>query len=130
MTDSRKVFGPKRLLKQPKEYLHIPIEDRGKTVADVFVAPQDLPGLQIEYIDADEDDDSETIGGAVMIGNAEDGFYNIDFEITPDHRDDDTLDFGDEDYDLSEGRAFLVKTGYQIVQLAARTYDEALKLLP
>lgn len=130
MTDSRKVFGPKRLLRQPKEYLHIPIEYRGKTVADVFVAPQDLPGLEIEYIDADEDDDSETIGGAVMIGNGKDGFYSIDFEITPDHRSDGTLDFADEEYDLSKGRAFLVRTGYQTVQLAAQTYDEALKQLP
>jgi hypothetical protein len=130
MTDARKVFGPKRLLKQPKEYLHIPIEYRGKTVADVFVAPQELSGLSIGYIDADEDDDSETIAGEVAIGNCNDGFYNIGFELTLEHRSDGTLDFGDEDYNLSEGRAFLVKTGYQIVQLAARTYDEALKLLP
>ena len=130
MTDSRKVFGPKRFLKQPQEYLHIPIEYRGRTVADVFVAPQDLPGLEIAYIDADEDDDSETIGGEVQIGNVKDGFYNIDFELTPDDRSGGTLDFADEDYDLSKGRAFLVKTGYRTVQLAAHTYKEALKLLP
>ncbi|MBB3210730.1 hypothetical protein FHS27_006578 [Rhodopirellula rubra] len=130
MTDSRMVYGPKRLLKQPQQYLHIPIEYRGTTVADVFVASQELSGLEIAYIDADEDDDSETIGGAVMIGNGKDGYYNIDFELTPDHRRDGMLDFADEDYDLSKGRAFLVKTGYQTVQLSAQSFDEALKQLP
>jgi hypothetical protein len=130
MTDSKKVYGKNQSNGQSIEYLHVPIEYRGATVADVFVEPQDLSGLEIAYIDADEDDDAATIGGAVMIGNGKDGYYTIDFELTPRHREENTIDFADEDYDLSSGRAFIVKTGYETLQISAQNYDDALKQLP
>jgi hypothetical protein len=114
-------------------YEYIAIEEGGQPLAHVFVAPQELKGLDIGYVDLDEDegedeDDEEgpRWGGDVFIGNEKDGYFTLDFELDGDGK---TLTLGDDEYKLRRGRCFLVKEGYEVVQLRCQTKDEAERYL-
>ena len=111
------------------KYDYIPIEHNQRTIAHVFVAPQELKGLSIGYIDPETDKHSVTIGGEIEIGDSEDGTYALDFEMTITKGAEGELSLGDEEYDLKKGRAFVVKEGYKVHQLRCQTKDEALALL-
>lgn len=108
------------------KYDYIAIEDGTRTIAHVFVAPQDLSGLDIgsdEKIDPDTD--AKTISGDIFIGNETDGAFTIEFSITIDNSGvEGPLQFGDQEYEMSNGRCFVVGTGYEISQLPCTTKDE------
>jgi hypothetical protein len=110
-------------------YEYIAVEDGSRDLAHIFVAPQEFPGLDIGYINPVKSARGMTIGGDIYIGNAQDGYYTIDFEMTIRDGVDGAFEFGDDDYDLTKGRCFLVKEGYEIVQLPCQSKEEAVRLL-
>ena len=128
--ESERVLGPKRFLRPQQVFDYIAIEHHGVPVAHLFVAPQELPGLSIGYIEPEIDGTATTIGGDIEIGNAEDGSFLIDFEVTFHKGVAGPLLLGDQEYDLKNGRAFVVTPGYRMSQLKCRTKEEALKVLP
>jgi len=66
--------------------------------------------LDIGYVDdSDADTKKRAIAGDVFIGNKKDGYFTINLELTVKEGAEGPLDFGDEEYDLSEGRCFVVK---------------------
>ena len=130
MTEPTRVFGPKRFLRAPKPYTYVPIEHNDVVIAHVFVAPQELTGLEMAYIDDDEDDTDDIVGGDVMIGNPEDGYYTVAFESTAADGSFHELLLGERDYKLKDGTAFLIRPGYRVSQLRCHSKDEAVALLP
>ena len=80
--NAERVLGPKRFLRPQQPFDYIAIEHYGVPVAHLFVAPQELSGLSIGYIEPAIDGISTTIGGDIEIGNAADGSFLIDFEVT------------------------------------------------
>ncbi len=107
------------------KYDYIAIQDGTRDVAHVFVARQDLSGLDIGVdTSTDPDDGSKTISGDVFIGNENDGAYTIDFSVTIDKKGvEEPLTFGDRDYNQANGRCFVVRPGYKISQLPCMTKD-------
>jgi hypothetical protein len=130
MSEPTRVFGPKRFLRPRKQYTYVSIEHDGVPLAHVFVAPQELSGLEMGYIDPDDDEEYDTVGGDVMIGNPEDGYYTIAFETTNADGSFRGLLLGENDYKLQDGAAFVIKPGYGVSQLHCQSKDEALAVLP
>ncbi len=128
--NAERVLGPKRFLKPQQPFDYIAIEHYGVPVAHLFVAPQELSGLSIGYIEPAIDGISTTIGGDIEIGNAADGSFLIDFEVTFRNGIAGPLMLGNSEYDLKNGRVFVVTPGYRMSQLKCRTKEEALKVLP
>jgi hypothetical protein len=124
------ILGPKRFLRPRQVFDYIAVEHNGAAVAHLFVAPQELPGLSIGYIEPGIEGSATTIGGDIEIGNAKDGSFLIDFELTFTNGVAGPLLLGDQQYDLKRGRAFVVTGGYQISQLKCQTKDDAVKALP
>jgi hypothetical protein len=112
------------------DFDYIAVEEGGRAVAHVFVAPQELKGLDIGYVELDEeeeeDEEGPSVAGDVYIGNETDGYFTLDFELSADGN---TLLLGDYEYKLRRGRCFLVKEGYEVVQLHCQTKDEAERYL-
>ena len=112
------------------KYDYIAITHGERPVAHVYVAPQELSGLDIGIDERDEPDGSKTISGDVFIGNENDGAYTIEFSVTVDKGGvDGLLQFGEREYDLSKGRCFVVRPGYKISQLPCMTKEEGLARL-
>ena len=128
--EPERVLGPKRFLKPRQVFDYVAIEHNGVAVAHLFVAPQELPGLSIGYIEPGIDGSATTIGGDIEIGNATDGSFLIDFELTFTRGVAGPLLLGDHQYDLKLGRAFVVTRGYRISQLKCQTKQDAVKVLP
>jgi hypothetical protein len=114
------------------EYSYIAIEDKQRVVAHIFVAPQEVTGLDIGYVEPDEDDEQEadalSVAGDIYIGNPEDGYYTIDFDLHQ-RNGTDVFSFGEEEYDLSRGRCFVVKQRYAVAQLPYQSKEEAARHL-
>ena len=125
-----RVVGPKRFLKSRQVFDYIAIEHNGVAVAHLFVAPQELTGLSIGYIEPSVEGSATTIGGDIEIGNANDGSFLIDFEVTFTRGIAGPLLLGDHHYDLKRGRAFVVTPGYRISQMKCQTKEDAVKNLP
>lgn len=129
MTKPQRVLGPKRFLRAPKEYDYIAIEHDGAAIAHVFVAPQELTGLEVGYIDPVEDESEVTVGGDVMIGNPNDGYYTVAFETKIEKGSAQRLLLGENEYELRNGIAFVIKPGYRVSQLRCQSKAEALSNL-
>jgi len=125
-----RIVGPKRFFKQRQVFDYVAIEHNGAAIAHVFVAPQELKGLMIGYITPHIDGATTTIGGDLEIGNANDGSFLMDFELTYTNGVAGPLLLGNRQYDLKKGRAFVVTAGYKISQMKSQTKDDAIKNLP
>lgn len=130
MKKPERIIGPKRFLKQRQVFDYMAIEHDGTAVAHLFVAPQELKGLSIGYIKPVIEGSKTTIGGDIEIGNANDGSFLMDFEVTFTNGVPGPLLLGDRQYDLKLGRAFVVNRGYQLAQMKCQTKEDAIKNLP
>jgi hypothetical protein len=106
-------------------YHELHVRDGERIVAWVFVAPQDLPGADIGVGRQDQPDGGTTLYGDVFCGNAEDGAYLIPVEVDVGKGPDGPFLLGEERYDLSAGRCFVVRPGHIVEQLPHSSDVEA-----
>ena len=131
MSNTRRVYGRRRLLffRSKYDYGTIEIGDGEIAIVHVFVAPQDLRGLEIACMDPVEEDHGTTVGGDVMIGNPDAGYFNVPFEIW--HRDGKVTRclIGTEEFQLERGSVFVIGRGYTVAQVDCHSFEEALNTL-
>lgn len=112
-------------------YDSIPITDNDRVVAHVLFAPLSLPGIDIGLGRNDGADGCATIYGDLFIGTPINGYYTVPFEVTTNKGADGLLLLGEEEFDLTAGRCFLLKDEYEVTvtQLPCFSKEEGLQWL-
>lgn len=110
-------------------YHELHVLDGQRVVAWVFVAPQDLPGASMEVGRLDKPGGGATLYGDVFCGNSQDGAYLVPVEVDIGDGPDGPLLLGDERYDLSAGRCFVIRPGHVVERLPQASAEDARRFL-